>query len=381
MNNDLVSLVKNRFRKSFGNEDILVFSPGRINLIGEHTDYNNGYVFPAAIDKGIIMALGKSNTNRSTIISVDMNDRLELFLKDLKRIEANTWKNYIIGVIAEIQKKRGTLLNFNCVFAGDIPVGSGLSSSAALENALVFGCNTLFNLKFDKMELIHISQKAEHNFVGVNCGIMDQFASMFGEADKALFLDCKTLQSESVAVNMDEFEIILINSNVKHALAESAYNDRYAVCQKLIKLLNKTSLREVSYEELDTIKTKISEPDYRKGLYVLQENDRVLQCREALEDNNMKKVGAFLFQSHKGQSEMYEISCDELDFLVNEAKLNDAVIGARMMGGGFGGCTINLVTKNGSEYFQKKIAVSYKKQFKKDCSIYKVKLSDGTRLI
>ena len=381
MNKELIHRVNQHFETRFNTEPLLIFSPGRINLIGEHTDYNNGFVFPAAIDKGIVMAIGESETEHSIVVSMDMNEEVQLDLKNLKRLEDNTWKNYIIGVVAELQNTGKDISNFNCVFAGDIPVGSGLSSSAALENSLALGCNELFSLGLSKNELIHISQKAEHNYVGVNCGIMDQFASMFGQKNHALFLDCKTLESDFVPVRLNDYEIVLVNSNVKHALAESGYNDRYALCQKLIKLLDKPSLREVSVEELKTIKSEISESDYNKGLYVLQENARVIECKNALKENNLHKMGEILFQSHHGQSKMYEISCEELDFLVEKAKHNDSVIGARMMGGGFGGCTINFVLKKDSQKFQQEIKKVYKEAFNKDCSIYKVKLDDGTRII
>ncbi|MTE26380.1 galactokinase [Winogradskyella ouciana] len=381
MNTQLVNTIRDRYKTIFKAEGVLVFSPGRINLIGEHTDYNNGFVLPAAIDKGIVLALGRSSNNHSTIVSMDMNEELVIDLKNLERIEESSWKNYIIGVIAEIFKTGKQVENFNCVFAGDIPVGSGLSSSAALENSLALGCNELFSLGLNKNELIYISQKAEHNYVGVNCGVMDQYASIFGKHNHAIFLDCKTLQSELVPVQLQKYEIVLVNSNVKHALAESGYNDRYSVCKKIIKLLNKPSLREVSFEELNSIKTKLSESDYRKGVYVLQENDRVVACKNALKDNDVEAVGRLLFESHIGQSKMYDISCTELDFLVDEAKKSAYVIGARMMGGGFGGCTINLVLKKEVEDFKLKISKAYKKNFNKDCSIYNVKLGDGTRVI
>ncbi|WP_411767302.1 galactokinase [Winogradskyella sp. A3E31] len=381
MDKKLITSVKKGYKDLYKTDPLCVFSPGRINIIGEHTDYNNGYVLPAAIDKGIVLAIGKSDSNHSTITSIDMNDQMVLNFEELERIDANNWKNYIIGVIAEIFKKGKVVPNFNCVFAGNIPVGSGLSSSAALENSLAFGCNELFNLGFSKKELIYISQSAEHNYVGVNCGIMDQFASMFGEKDKALFLDCKYIKTETIPVNLNDYEIILINSNVKHALAESEYNNRYAVCQKIVNLLNKPSLREVSYEDLSSVRDKITESEYKKGLYILQENERVIDCKEALKNNDLLRVGELLFQSHEGQSKMYDISCKELDFLVNVAKQSDSVIGARMMGGGFGGCTINVVLKNESEHFKNEVSEAYKLELDNECSIYSVVLSEGTQLI
>ena len=381
MNSNLINKVKKRYRDYFGEEELLIFAPGRINLIGEHTDYNNGFVFPAAIDKGIVMALGRSNTGHSSIIAMDMAEELRIDLNNLNRDKTNSWKNYIMGVLAEFLKTGKEITNFNCVFSGDIPVGSGLSSSAALENSLAMGCNKLFDLNFDKMELVHLSQKAEHNFVGVNCGIMDQYASMFGKKNHFIFLDCLTVTSELVPVNLRDHEILLINTNVKHALAESGYNDRYAVCQKITKMIGKPSLREVSIDELNSIKTKISLSDYNKGLYILEENNRVLACMSALKANDLSEVGRILFLSHHGQSLMYDISCDELDFLVDQAKQSKEVLGARMMGGGFGGCTINFVKREGVESFKTKITTRYRNRFKKDCSIYHINLDNGTRVI
>ncbi|WP_111682283.1 galactokinase [Winogradskyella tangerina] len=381
MNYELIHTVKEKFQAEFEGEALMVFSPGRINLIGEHTDYNNGFVFPAAIDKGIALMISKSENAHSTIVSVDMKETLEVDLKNLNRIEAPTWKNYIIGVIAELMKVNPNITNFNCVFKGDIPVGSGLSSSAALENSLVFGLNELFQLGLSKMELIHVSQKAEHNYVGVKCGIMDQFASMFGVEDHALFLDCESLQSEPVFIDLNAYDILLVNSNVKHALAESAYNERYEVCHKIAHQLNKLSLRDVTFEELETLKSKISNADYQKGLYVLEENDRVVECKKLLKQNDIEQVGQLLYLSHHGQSTMYQVSCKELDFLIEEAKQMNYVVGARMVGGGFGGCTINLVLKSNSEEFQKSISNLYQRKFDRTCSIHKVKLSDGTRVV
>ena len=381
MNSELIHNVSTTFNKYFDGDSLTVFSPGRINLIGEHTDYNNGFVFPAAIDKGIALAIGKSDKTHSRVVSIDMEEELTLNLDELEKVEGHTWKNYIIGVIAELIKAGGNITNFNCVFKGNIPVGSGMSSSAALENSLVFACNELFGLGLSKMELIHISQKAEHNYVGVKCGIMDQFASMFGIVDHALFLDCKTLDSEPIHIDLSNYDLILVNSNVKHDLADSAYNQRHEVCQEICRKLNQSSLREVSFEMLQSLQTKIPESDYYKGLYVLEENARVLQCKKALQENDIQRVGELLFESHSGLSQMYNVSCTELDYLVEEAKKSKYVIGARMMGGGFGGCTINLVIKSKTEEFQSLISKVYSNKFNRSCSIYKVRLSEGTRVI
>lgn len=256
-----------------------------------------------------------------------------------------------------------------------------MSSSAALENSIVFGLNKLFNLELTKHQMILISQKAEHNYVGVQCGIMDQYASMFGIENGALLLDCKTLKAQRIPIDFGLYEIVLINSNVKHELSESAYNDRHAVCTKVSKLLEKESLREVSFTDLEAIKKHINNEDYNKVLYVLEEIERVEQFAKSVEKQDLESMGNLLFQSHKGLSEKYKVSCNELDFLVSEAKKCDEVIGARMMGGGFGGCTINLVLKSELQNFENKISKVYQNKFEKACDVYKVKLSEGTRLV
>jgi len=381
MNRTLTEYIKSSFINKFETNPLLVFSPGRINLIGEHTDYNEGYVFPAAIDKGIIAAIQINDTNSSSVIALDLNEELNFSLKNIQPIKNGGWKNYVIGVVAEIQKTGKKLKNFNLSFGGDIPAGSGLSSSAALENSIVFGLNELFHLGLSKKEMIFISQKAEHNYVGVKCGIMDQYASMFGKKDAAILLDCQNLNAFVVDINLEEYNILLINTNVKHSLAESAYNERRTTCEHIASILNLKSLRETSENDLFSIKDQISIDDYKKGLYVIQENQRVLEASEAIKKNDIDLLGSLLYESHKGLQQQYKVSCDELDFLVDKTKENQNVLGARMMGGGFGGCTINIVKRDNLELFKKEIAQTYKENFNTECSFYVVNLSEGTRVI
>lgn len=381
MNQQLIDTVKFKFIKAFNSNPLMVFSPGRINLIGEHTDYNNGYVFPAAIDKGIVTAISKSKSEKSTIVALNKSESFEFNLNDIEPLINGSWQNYILGVVSEIQKTGKQLENFNLVFSGDIPIGAGLSSSAALENSVVYALNKLFDLEFSRKEMIFISQKAEHNFVGVKCGIMDQYASMFGEKDTAILLDCDSLEAKTVKLNLQDYSLLLINTNVKHSLAESAYNKRRKSCEKVASKLDFNSLREVSLKKLHSIKNSISESDYQKALYVIQENNRVLQAFEAIKQNNITGLGELLFASHNGLQNQYEVSCEELDFLIEFAKNSNAVIGARMMGGGFGGCTINIVKTKLLEGLKKDIANVYKQNFNNDCSFYKVNLSDGTKMI
>lgn len=359
----------------------MIFSPGRINIIGEHTDYNDGFVFPAAINKGIVTAIQKSKAEFCTAVSADLNEEYTFSLENINSITNGGWKNYILGVVAEIQKKGIKLKAFNIVFGGDIPVGSGLSSSAALENSLVFGLNELFGLELTKQEMIFVSQKAEHNYVGVRCGIMDQYASMFGKENSALFLDCRTIKADEITIDLKEYQLVLINTNVKHSLSESAYNDRRSVCEKVALMLEVTALRDTTEDSLIKLKGSIAAEDYQKALYVIQENKRVHQAVETLKNNDISKLGKLLYESHNGLQNQYKVSCDELDFLVNKAKENPQVAGARMMGGGFGGCTINIVLKSATALFIKEVSNAYLEKFNNKCDVYSVEISEGTHLI
>ena len=368
------------FRDTYNDDFKFIFSPGRINLIGEHTDYNEGFVFPAAIDKGIYAAIGRSSTSKSTIHALDCNESYEFSVNNVDEEPVEDWRKYIVGVVAEIRKFGRQVPNFNMVFSGDIPGGSGMSSSAALENSLVFGLNELFHLNISKEDMIFISQRAEHNYVGVKCGIMDQYASMFGQKGKALLLDCRTVTSEPFEIDLGDYELVLINTNVKHKLSDSAYNDRRRVCENVAKMLDVRALRDVNESDLVCVKSKISDEDYLKALYVVQENARVIQASEALKKNDLKTLGMLLFETHSGLRSQYRVSCNELDFLVDRAKSDSEVIGARMMGGGFGGCTINLIHQNSKDSFILETSKAYFKKFDHECSVYCVNLANGTHL-
>lgn len=381
MNKDLVHRVKAVFQEKFENEPLLISSPGRINLIGEHTDYNEGFVFPAAIDKGIVAAIGKSNQQKCSVFAMDAEEIYDFSLDGIRSIPDGNWKNYVIGVVGELQKAGVQIEPFNMVFAGDVPKGAGLSSSAALENSVVFGLNELFHLNLSKHDMILISQRAEHNYVGVRCGIMDQYASMFGVEGSALLLDCRTQESVPYKLDFKDYGILLINTNVSHNLVDAEYNDRRHVCEKVAALLHVDFLRDATEEGLKAIESSISPIEYQKALYVLQENHRVLKAAKAIESHDLKTLGQLLFDAHHGAQYQFKISCPELDFLVAEAKLHPKVMGARMMGGGFGGCTINIVHQDAMESYTHDISEKYYKKYGKHCSIYKVKLSQGTHLI
>ena len=381
MNKKLVKKVKNSFKNQFKTKPLIVFSPGRINLIGEHTDYNDGFAFPAAINKGIALAISKSALNVSKVYAINKEELYEFTTENIKPLLDGGWRNYVLGVVAELQNLGKKLGNFNSVFAGNIPGGAGMSSSAALENSFVYGLNDLFELGLTKNEMILVSQKAEHNFAGVKCGIMDQYASMFGVKKSALLLDCRTIESKPYKIDFKEYKLMLINTNVKHDLSESAYNDRREVCEKISSLLQISALRDASKEDLDELIGKISDEEYQKALYIINENNRVKQFSEAINKDDIAALGNLLYQSHEGLSTKYKVSCEELDFLVDSAKECPNVLGARMMGGGFGGCTINLVKKHEFKVFKKDIARKFRNKFKKECSAYSVKLSKGTKIV
>lgn len=381
MNKKLIKEVKSSFKNLFKVEPLMVFSPGRINLIGEHTDYNEGFAFPAAINKGIALAISKSDSNTSNAYALNKEELYKFNTENIKPLENGGWRNYVLGVVSELKVLGKHVGNFNSVFAGNIPGGAGMSSSAALENSFVFGLNELLGLGLSKNEMILVSQKAEHNFVGVKCGIMDQYASMFGVKKSALLLDCRTIESQPYKIDFKDYKLMLINSNVKHDLSESAYNDRREVCEKVSSLLQIEALRDASKEDIDRIKEDITDEDYQKALYVINENNRVKQFSKAIKKDDIEALGKLLYQSHEGLSKNYKVSCEELDFLVDKAKQNPNVLGSRMMGGGFGGCTINLVKKDAFKKFKKDVSKKFRKAFEKDCSIYSVKLSQGTQIV
>ena len=378
---DIENKIEAAFKTKFKRDPIVIKSPGRINLIGEHTDYNDGFVFPAAIDKGIVAAFQKSEDQYCHAIAFDQDQTHRFLLDKIEPIQNGGWENYVIGVVAEIQKAGKKVEPFNVVFGGDIPIGAGLSSSAALENSIVFGLNELFELGLSKNEMILISQRAEHNYALVRCGIMDQYASMFGKVNSALLLDCRTVKSKDFKIDLGEYELLLINTHVNHSLNDSAYNDRRQVCEKAAHLLGIKALRDATEESLLDKKQELSEEDYQKALYIIQENKRVQQASKMIIGNDIIGLGELLYKSHYGLQNQYKVSCIELDFLVDQARGDDKAIGARMMGGGFGGCTLNIIRKSGAEKFKEKLLIAYQKEYGKSCSFYPVALSQGTHLI
>lgn len=380
----MVSEVKQVFKDFFDKDPLLVYSPGRINLIGEHTDYNEGFVMPAAIDKKMVIGIAENQTNQARIYSLDFKEEFAFDLNSFGPKKGH-WATYIMGVTAQLQQAGYQVKGFDMVFGGDIPVGAGLSSSAALEVAVGFALSTLFGFGIPKRSLIHYAQKAEHLFADVQCGIMDQFASAMGKKDHVIRLDCRTLEFDYFPLNLPDHEILLIDTQVKHSLADSAYNQRRQECQSGVSAAQKInpaiqSLRDMDEPILEEIKSQISGEVYRRCLFVIQENKRVLDASSLLELHDLRGFGEKMYASHEGLSTLYEVSCAELDFLVDFTKPLPYVLGSRMMGGGFGGCTINLVEKGQTELLQKEISSAFSKKFNIIPKFYLVTLENGTGL-
>ena len=382
----LASQLNEEFRSAFGGDPLVVRTPGRINLIGEHIDYNGGLVFPAAIDKAIYLAIGTSDSGTSTIVSLDLSESVNIDHSDLALKASGHWANYFIGVLRQIEERGIRVPNFNLVFGGDIPIGAGLSSSAALENGFAFGLNELFGLDLAKLEMVKISQAAEHAAVGVECGIMDQFANMFGVENQAILLNCETLEYEPVSVNLGAYELLLINTNLKHQLSDSPYNERKRQCEKGLSVLRESfpemrSLATADLQQLESVKDKLSQTEFNRCRYVIGEQQRVLSARSALDSGDIFLFGSLLFQSHFGLRDLYEVSCPELDFLVEMAGHEPSVLGARMMGGGFGGCTINLIHQDHMKSFIADVTGKFVSQFGQAPTPIQVSLCNGTARI
>ncbi len=379
----LVSLEK-KYKELFNQVPMLVRSPGRINIIGEHTDYNEGFVLPAAIDKAIYVAVGQRTDNEIHLYSVDFKEAYKVAISDLQPTE--TWATYILGVADQLIKRGYKIGGFNLVIDGDVPLGAGLSSSAAVECATVFALNELFELGIDKMEMVKIAQKAEHEYAGVMCGIMDQFASMFGKKDHVIKLDCRSLEYEYMPLKLDGYKLVLFNSNVKHSLASTEYNTRRQQCEQGVAWVKEhhphvNSLRDVSIQMLQQYVLPKDELVFTRCKFVVEEIQRLLTACEDLQKGDIVSLGKKMFATHEGLSKEYEVSCEELDYLVNAVKHNPAVLGARVMGGGFGGCTINIIREDAVEEIVEKLAISYKAAMGLHLSSYSVQTDDGTSIV
>ncbi len=368
------------FESRFGGHGTIYASAGRINLIGEHTDYNGGFVFPGAIDKVIMAEIRANGTEKVRVYSIDIDDYAEFGLNEADAPE-QSWARYIFGVCREIIKRGGKAEGFDAVFAGNVPLGAGLSSSAALESCFAYALNDMFNdNSIDKFELARIGQSTEHNYCGVNCGIMDQFASVFGKKENLMRLDCRSMEYEYFPFSPEGYSLVLIDSVVKHELADSPYNKRRASCERVAKRLGIETLRDADMDMLNAVKTDITAEDYFRAKFVIEEKERVLTVCDALVAGDYETVGRCMYATHEGLSKDYEVSCEELDFL-NDIARECGVTGSRIMGGGFGGCTINLVKDELLPAFIDTARKRFNEKYGHEPKVYEVIISDGARKV
>ncbi|MBV7531158.1 galactokinase [Chitinophaga sp. sic0106] len=380
----MIQKTKEQFIKLFGKEPLIVVSPGRINLIGEHTDYNDGFVLPAAIDKKIVYAVAPNGTNQCNV-HADFTGETASFSLDAV-VPTPGWINYIMGVVAMLQQRGLEVAGFDCVLAGDIPVGAGLSSSAAVEGGLVAALDKLFGFGLSRMDMALIGQKAEHTFPGVMCGIMDQFANLHGKKDQVMRLDCRNLNYEYFPFEFPGYKVVLCNSMVHHSLASSEYNVRRQQCEAGVKAIQQhhpevKSLRDANLQMLEEVKDVIPGKVYDRCVYVIEEISRVQEATGLLQQGKLNEFGKLMYETHEGLSKLYEVSCPELDFLVSLASEREEVAGARVMGGGFGGCTINLVVADKVEEYTEFVRSRYNKEYNKDPEIYVTTIENGVTVL
>ncbi len=377
---ELKEKIVKAFDQRFGGKGTLYASAGRINLIGEHTDYNGGFVFPGAIDKVIMADIRPNGTDTVNLYSIDLDEKSSFGLSE-EDAPSQQWARYVFGVCRETLKRGGVVKGFDAVFAGNVPLGAGLSSSAALESCFAYALNDLFNSNsIEKFELAKIGQSTEHNYCGVNCGIMDQFASVFGKKDCLIRLDRRSLEYEYFPFSIDGHRLVLVDSVVKHELVDSPYNKRRQSCERVAKRLGIDTLRDAEMADLEAVKGDISAEDYMRAKFVIEEKERVLDVCDALNRGDIDTVGRLMYETHRGLSKDYEVSCEELDFL-NDIARECGVVGSRIMGGGFGGCTINLVADDKYDHFIATAKEKFNAKYGHAPKIYDVIISDGARRI
>jgi galactokinase len=385
LNESIRQKTEEHFLSHFNEKPLIVRSPGRVNIIGEHTDYNNGFVLPAAIDKAIYVAVTPRTDDKVRLYSGEFDDHFETDLASLKRVNKG-WPNYILGVVDQLQKKGLPVKGFNLAIDGDVPIGSGLSSSAAVECATGFALNEVFGLGLDRMALALAAQKAEHEFAGVRVGIMDMFASLYGKKDHVIKLDCQSLEYEYVPLKLEGYKLLLLNTNVKHSLGSTEYNTRRQQCEQGVAWIKEhepqvSSLRDATMEMLEKYVKPKDELIYKRCKYVVGEKERLLSGCEDLRHGRVEALGEKMFRTHDGLSKDYEVSCAELDFLVDAVRDNPDVLGSRMMGGGFGGCTINIVKEDAIENLVAETGKQYQKYMNRDLTAYVARIEDGTGVV
>lgn len=381
-----MATIQQKFEELYKKKPLIASSPGRVNLIGEHTDYNEGFVLPAAVDKKMYAAVAANGTDTIHVYANEYDQSVSFKLHEIKPEKTDGWQAYAAGVVYNLLQKGCNVQGVDVVMDGNVPVGAGMSSSAALTSAFGFALNELFHLGQSRLDLAYIGQKTEHIFAGAMVGIMDQFASLHGKAGHVIKLDCRSMQYEYIPFNFPAYKIVMVNSMVKHSIAGTEYNDRRRECEEGVAIMKQylpgevKSLRDVPYEELQVHKHDMSETVYKRCLYVITENARLLQGCGMLEHNDLKGFGELMYQTHLGLSTQYNVSCPELDFLAEQAYTFEGVVGTRMMGGGFGGCTINLVEEHAIDNFSRFIKEKYQQQFKIDPEIYITQIEDGAKI-
>jgi len=376
------AVIRKCFVERFDAIPSLVRSPGRINLIGEHTDYHEGFVLPAAIDRDLVFAFAPSENESSTVAALDY-DEAAVFDLRREKLPEKSWQKYVAGALALLRKNGHVVPSFDCVFGGDLPSGAGLASSAALTAGLLFGLNHLFGLRLAPLSMARLAQQVEHDYAGVQCGLMDPVANLFGKEGCFIKMDCRTVQHGFIPVHLKETRLLLLDTGVRHTLGDSQYNQRRAQCEAVVGQLRKTyttlkSLRDVSEELLERHKRELDSTGLQRCSYVIDENRRVVEGASLLREHKFAAVGEKMFESHAGLRDQYQVSCPELDFLVELARNYDGVLGARMMGAGFGGCTINLVGKNIGSDFEAAAQAQYREKFKRDLQSLPVEIKGGT---
>lgn len=373
-----IDILKEEFKRRFGRDGIAYVAPGRINLIGEHTDYNGGFVFPGAVEQSIALVISPNGNDMVNAYAVDLQLAASFSANDTEG-PSDVNMRYVYGVVREVIASGIAVEGFDVVYGGDVPLGAGMSSSAALECCFAYALNDIFGGgRLDRMTLAKIGQATEHKYVGVMCGIMDQFASMHGRKGSLMRLDCRSGEFEYYPWHPDGYRLVLVNSCVKHELVGSPYNDRRRSCERVASMAGVETLRDCTWEQLEELRPRLSDEDYRRARYVLGEKDRVLAVCDALQRDDYETVGKQMYLTHEGLAKDYEVSCVEIDFLVEKAR-QLGVTGSRIMGGGFGGCTINLMKDSLYDSFCTEVRQSYMDRFEVECQIIPVVIGDGAR--